>query len=227
MVLWTKSQIGTDWKSGPITPQDVLYEFDGPSIFVSQIGLTPFLFLKQEEEDGRELFLATSVSEDEIRSLKAGRISIRGLVHHKNAWLIEADWDYRVRRYQKQDYAEFEKYLPESGIGIASKFGCVPDNIEQANSFLSFKYESPEMSDNSIPLSVLKDLIDKTSRIIRQSLLPKNLQHGKKRKLLDFSVAPLKFASLLIAVKEPRFDTVALERRKCRSTIMLSGGSRL
>ena len=55
-----------------IIPSKVLYRYDGPTIFTAQLGLTNTLFLKVDELDGGDLFLAAPTTRDLISALEAG-----------------------------------------------------------------------------------------------------------------------------------------------------------
>lgn len=56
-------EVRTDWQGGPVTPCDVLYEVDGPTIFTAQVGLSKLLFFKHDETEDADIFVAAAVSD--------------------------------------------------------------------------------------------------------------------------------------------------------------------
>lgn len=209
--MWVDDRpFAKNWHGGPIEPSEVLYDFDGPAIFTSQIGPATLLFFKVAEYDEGDVFLAAPVDDEELTALRGGHLSIRGSMSHREAWVVEVDFDFVVRRYQEQSYREYEPLLPQNGVALYAKYGEVPDTIEQAEAFLSFKFESDLMTSLSMPLSVLKGRIDAVSEVVRDALLPERLAFGRKARFFDVDVAPLRFNSLLIAIKDPQIDELGL-----------------
>ncbi|MDY1010336.1 hypothetical protein [Sphingomonas sp. CFBP9019] len=200
----------TKWHGGQVEPSIVLYDFDGPAIFTCNIGPATFLFFKVEEQDDGEVYLLAPIDDDELASLRGGRLSIRGAMSHREAWLALVDFDFNVVHYQEQSHEEYLHLLPENGIALYERFGEVADTLEQAEAFMSFKFESSVMSSVSMPLSVLKARVDAVSDVVRSALLPSRLSSGRKSRYFDPEVAPLRFNSLLIAIKEPQFDKTGL-----------------
>lgn len=209
-------KVQTNWQGGPITPSEVLYEVDGPTIFTSRVGLSNFLFFKHDETDDSEIFIAAAVSDADIAALRDGRISVRGALSYRDAWLIKADHEYAVERFQPHDFTSIEPFLPPRGIGLSPSFGTVPDSLEQAEALLSFKFIGRSMTEDSIPLSVLKELVDGVYSFVRQTLLPKDLQKGRNNRFFDVKVGPPRLASLLVSIKGFDFDAVGM--RNFRNT---------
>lgn len=216
-MTWDQNRpVRADWQGGTITPQEVLFEVDGPTIFTAQVGLSKMLFFKHDETDDAEIFIAAAVNDADLAALRAGRISVRGALSYREAWLIKTDFDYVVESYQAHDYSSIEPYLPPKGVGLAAKFGVVPDSIEQADSFLSFKFIGQSMSEKSMPLSVFKELVDNISSFVRHTLLPTALKQGRNNRFFDVTIGQPKFASLLVSIKGFDFDSAGL--RGFRST---------
>lgn len=210
-MTWDQNRpVQTDWQGGTITPSEVLFEVDGPTIFTAQVGLSKFLFSKHDETDDAEIFVAAALEDADLAALRAGRISVRGALSYRNAWLVKADFDYVVQNYQAHDFSSIEPYLPPKGLGLSAKFGVVPDSIEQAESFLSFKFVGQSMTEESMPLSVFKELVDNISTLVRHTLLPKALQKGRNNRFFDVKIGQPKFASLLVSIKGFDFDAAGL-----------------
>ncbi len=214
-MTWDQNRpVQTDWQGGVITPSEVLFEVDGPTIFTAQVGLSTFLFFKHDETDDAEIFVAAAVEDADLAALRAGHISVRGALSYRNAWLVKSDFDYVVQNYQAHDYSSIEPYLPPSGVGLSATFGVVPDSLEQAESFLSFKFVGRSMTEESMPLSVFKELVDNISSLVRHTLLPKPLQKGRNNRFFDVTIGQPRFASLLVSIKGFDFDAEGLREFK-------------
>ena len=84
--MWNGSHpIRTDWLTGTVHPQEVLYEMDGPVFFVATVGLSNYFFFKKAELEESDLFLACVAELAKVEALKEGRLSIRGALTKKSA----------------------------------------------------------------------------------------------------------------------------------------------
>lgn len=213
--MWSSRRpVERAWNAGRVQPTEVLYEFDGPAVFAAMVGLSRFLFLKKQEGEESDCFLAAEVSIEKLEALKSGRISLRGALDSSMTFIIEADLDYNVVAYQRLDSDEVEDCLPPRGLALYSKFGEVPDSLEQANALLAFKFESDLMQNKSMPLSMLKSLIDDVSDVARKVIIPQVLMIGKLAREFELMVSPPKFSSLLIAIESAKIDRSALLKAK-------------
>lgn len=206
--------VQNNWQGGPLTPCEVLFEVDGPTIFTAQVGLSKFLFFKHDETDDAEIFIAAALSDVDLSALREGHISVRGALSYRNAWLVKVDHDYVVQNYQAHDYSSIEPFLPPEGVGLSASFGVVPDSMEQAESFLSFKFVGQSMTEESMRLSVFKELVDNISSLVRHTLLPKALQKGRNNRFFDVTIGQPKFASLLVSIKGFDFDSDGMREFK-------------
>jgi hypothetical protein len=69
--MWRNWNTGnTDWKLGHLIPDEILYYLNGPAIFVTEIGLSKFLFFKSDEFDLGDYYIASVVTDREINALK-------------------------------------------------------------------------------------------------------------------------------------------------------------
>src|SRR5690606_23133513 len=134
---------------------------------------------KHDEIEDDNIFLAARIDDSELKALRDGRMSVRGALSYRDAWLIRADHFYSVSHFQAHDQNSITPYLPPIGVGLAAKFGVVPDTIEQSEAFLAFKFVGQSMTKQSMPLSDFKELVDNFSSLVRNALLPKQLQKGR------------------------------------------------
>lgn len=210
--MWNQSKpVRKDWPFGRIEPTDMLYEWDGPAIFASEVGLYTHLFFKKNESDAAEHFISCIANVSEIRALKEGRLSVRGAFLNKRGWLLEVDFSLNVIAFQEQSGDDLALLLPPRGIGLFAQFGAVPDSLDQADAFMAFKFYSNAMSTRSMPLSVFKQLVDGVSSFIRSTLTPLSLLgSGRDYRFFDVEIGEPEFASLLIPIRASTIDEVGL-----------------
>ena len=209
---WTTGKKG--WALGALSPDEVLYAFDGPAIFTCQIGLENYLFYKSDEHDEGDYFIAAGISIDELAAMKAGKLSVRGAFSQKSCWLLDVDLDLKVRRYEQQRSDDVSQLLPRPGIALRSSQKGAADSIDQVESPLAFKFYGDELTDRRMPLSTFRGLIDSVYHVVRRSLVPPSLSVGRDSEVIDFPIRPPQFASLLIAIEHPFVDETRLRSRE-------------
>lgn len=202
-----------DWDLGRVVPDEVLYYLNGPAIFTCRIGLSTYLFFKSDEYDDGDYYLAAPISEREIAALKTGRLSVRGGLSQPNCWLIQTDFDLNVIRYEMKLEGEVRSLLPKSGVPLIGSFTTAADSINQTDSLFAFKFYGDELSEEGMPFSTFKGLIDSVYDVVRNALTPLSLSAGRDRSFMDFPVRQPEFASLLIAIDEPLLDAARLRAR--------------
>lgn len=213
--MWTP-QIAPDGDLGNMVlePFDVLYEYDGPIIFRAKAGLVDLLLSKIGEHDQVSRYLTCTTNDENIEALRAGRLSVYGAFDRDSFWIIDADAQSRVQRYWNCARDQVPgRYLPEPGLGLFHWQGAVPDTLEQSSAIIALKFRGAELSEHGIPLGRLKELVDQTFSTVRKILTPPQLANTRSS-TFDVEVAPLKFASLVIAVKEPVINMQAISRVK-------------
>jgi hypothetical protein len=204
--------IRRDWAGGPIEISEVLYEFDGPVIFTARIGLNTLLFAKRDETPDGEFFLAVDTDSTTLTALREGRISLRGALSRAEAWLIETDIGFAVRGFQTVPSSRLGLLLPARNAGLLAGFGTVPDTIEQAEAFIAFRFAGAEMTEEAVPLSTFKALVDQFSDFVRRTLTPVSLHTGRDNRFFDLLMYQPRFSSLVLAAKQPDFDVASIER---------------
>lgn len=192
---------------------DVLYELEGPAIFTSNIGLDKFLFFKVEPRSKTDVFLVARTTDGEIAALERGAVSVRGLLHKDENWLVELDLDHRIVGFDRGPSTDFTRLLPPSGLPIYSNFDSAPDFVVSAESPLVFKFAGPTLGQAGLPLRVFKNLVESVHESVRRAIVPPSLAKGRSIELLDFPVRPPAFRSLLIPLGHPEIDTKLLKRR--------------
>lgn len=209
---WTSGR--RDWDLGRIVPDEVLYYFDGPAIFTCRVGLSTFLFFKADEHDDGDYYLASAVTDSELDALKRGRLSVRGALSQESVWLLQTDFDLNVFQYEMKSEVAVRTFLPKAGVPLIGSFPTAADSLAQTDSLFAFKFFGEELSEEGLPLTTFKGLVDKVHDVVRNALTPLALSGGRDRNFIDFSVRPLEFASLLIAIDEPEIDAARLRAQR-------------
>ncbi len=212
--MWQNWKTGKqDWDLGNLSPDEVLYYLDGPAIFTCRIGFSTYLFFKSDELDTGDYYIAAPITQDELQALKDGRLSVRGALSQPTIWLLQLDFDLRVKRYEEKREAEVRTLLPKSGVPLFSKFRTAPDSPAQTDAFFAFKFLGDKLSEKRMPFSTFKNLVDNVHDLVRGALTPPSLSAGYDRRFMDFAVRQPEFASLLIAIDRPTIDAKQLRAR--------------
>lgn len=206
--MWEQWRTGrSDWDGGQIKPDEVLYYLNGPAIFLCRIGLENYLFFKSDEHAKGDYYIASAISEREITALKSGNLSVRGALSQPKCWFLETDFDLNVVRYEIFAEAKAAPYFPRSGVALSAAAGTAPDSLTQTDALFAFKFYGDEMSEEGMPFSTFKNLVDRVYNVVKNALVPTSLSAGRDRRFIDFPLRPPEFASLLIAIDNPSIDT--------------------
>jgi hypothetical protein len=212
--MWETWTTGSrDWHLGRIVPDEVLYYLNGPAIFTCRIGLLTYVFFKSDEYDEGDYYLAASVTDRELTALKEGRLSVRGALSQPHCWLMQTDFELNVHRYEEKSESEVRAFLPKSGVPLLGSFETAADSINQTDSLFAFKFYGAELSEEGMPFSTFKSIVDNVYGVVRNALTPASLSAGRDRRFMDFPVRQPEFASLLIAIDNPVLDAAQLRAR--------------
>ncbi len=202
------------WQGDVLQPDEVLYFLEGPAIFLKFVGPFTFLFVKVDEKEASDFFVAAMIGRKQVDYLRTGKLSVRGALLSGELWVFELDLDSKVLQSNEVSEREIEAFLPKAGIGLEADFGVVPDSVQQSEATYAFKFFGDEMSEEGMPLSTFKNLVDHVYSTVRAVLTPASVGQGKSRGVLDFPLRPVEFASLMIAIDEPEIEKGRLERGK-------------
>ncbi|WP_375291826.1 hypothetical protein [Qipengyuania sp.] len=213
--MWVDAEpIQRDWHGGEIRISEVLYEFEGPVVFVARVGFNELLFAKRDEGELADFFLAVETNDRIVAALRQGKLSLRGALDRPEGWLIETDLR-TINGFQSLAEGQFDDLLPQPKIALYSRYGLVPDTLEQAEAFIAFRFVGAAVQGGQVPLSVLQDKINDFAAFVKKALLPQALMTGRDYRFFDVEMAEPKFSSLVLAAKKPTFDEarIALSRR--------------
>jgi hypothetical protein len=201
------------WSDHPVLPQDVLYSFDGPIVFVAPVGLSRTLFVKFQESDETSFFHASPINEDNLAALKSGELSLRGALSSDQIFIVEFSHDLRVLRFWQDEMRLLgERLLPTRRVGLVPRAKLVWDSLIEARALLALTFQGASLGRSHMPLGMLTALVNKTHEAARRILLPPDLV-GMKSATIDFHVAPPKFSSLVLALQNPVFRTKVIQKR--------------
>ncbi len=204
----------SDWTGELITPDEVLYNLDGPAIFLKTVGPINFLFFKADEQDTSDLYIVSQVRRKNVDYLKRGKLSVRGALLSGDLWAFELDLDRRVIRYQEVSESDISIFLPSPGVALRAEFGVTPDSVQQSEASYAFKFFGDELTEEGMPFSTFKNLVDDVYATLRKVLTPASLGQGKAGTALNFPIRQPEFASLVIAIDSPEIDSGRLKRGK-------------
>jgi RNase P/RNase MRP subunit p29 len=218
--MWKPSETAlTNWTAGPVVVKEILYAYDGPAIFTANIGLTLFLFYKIDEGEQSDIFLITGTTDDIVGALRSGQLSLLGALARGPYWIVDLASKLEVRRCWSVDAKQLPPDIfPASGLGLYPLESPAPDTIEQAFSFFSVRFVSPDLGAESVPLSRFKYLVDNAYDSIRRIFPPPEIEEGTVVRGFDFNILQPKFGSLIIAVQDPFVDRLSL-RKELREKI--------
>ncbi|MBA2662669.1 MAG: hypothetical protein H0U74_10270 [Bradymonadaceae bacterium] len=103
---------------GSLSPEGVLYEFDGPCIFTARTPERSLIlaYLSTELEDAPDSplrFVVVTTSEPTVDALKQGVVSVREALARGSAWLVDMDKSYKpIRAFSVTLEALPEEALP-------------------------------------------------------------------------------------------------------------------
>jgi hypothetical protein len=172
------------------------------------------LFFKSDEFEDGDYYLAASVSDRELSALKQGRLSVRGALSQSRCWLLQTDFDLGVQRYEEKNENEVRAFLPKSGVPLFGSFRTAPDSVAQTDALFAFKFYGDEMSEEGMPFSTFKGLVDSVYEVVRKALTPNSLLGGRDKNFIDYPVRQPEFASLLIAIDDPEIDAARLRAQR-------------
>jgi hypothetical protein len=213
--MWTiERQPDGDLDRQKVEPIETLYEYDGPMIFRTKLGPVDMLCNKVSYRDGKHLYLACQTDEMTVDALRRGALSVYGAFDRGTYWVLALDDHFKVASYWNCYRGELPKrFFAKPGRALFHWFGQVPDSLEQSNALLAIKFRAAALTEVGMPFGKLKALLDQAFETARKVLIPPQLINSKSS-TFDLQVAPIKFASLMIAVKEPVINMQAIRRNK-------------
>lgn len=213
-VFWDDWSSGSrNWQSGPLVPDEVLYEYMGPAMFTTTVGLQSLLVYKSYESAKSDYFVAVETSSEIVAALKAGRLSVRGALSQPTVWLLDLDLDLDVQRFEQTSFRAVADIVPEGGTPLYSTMKPAADSLQQANSPLAFKFFGDELQDGLMPLDIFKTLVSNTYDFVRRLFVPPALIASKAGDLLAFPMRQPLLGSLILAIDHPEIDAGRMRRR--------------
>lgn len=189
-----------------INIERTLYSFDEPILFTARVGMLRALFMRTDlTVDGHE-FLSCYIDDNHLDGLLEGRLSVRGAFEvQSDNFLVYANDAYEVSKEAKLTGEELEARLPDANQGIFEHLGECPDVLQEKDAFLAIYFRGENLRRDHIAFSTLMKLLGTVQVFARNVLVPPSLR-GHQASTLDFLVADPALGSLMIAIKEPKFN---------------------
>lgn len=204
----------------PVTPEKVMYEFDGPLVFTAKLGLSMYLFSKYDEEEELDYFIAVPTSKNVIDALDAGNLSLRGALGEGDCFLVEIAEDFKISRYWEVTLGQFpEKTLPKKGVGLNRHSSFVVDSLDQLDAFFSVRFSGEAIARETMSFQTFKKLIDRFYDAARDMLAPSGLSKAKSQ-VFDFEMRQPRFGSLIISIEQPNVNLEKIRRHLDRPALM-------
>lgn len=185
-----------------IEVDDCLYYFDEPLIFLSMVGFSQHIFVKIDETEENDIYLASMIDKKTVDLLKSGKISVLGsLSEYVYTIYSEIDEMEVVSAYSHHIADIDDRYLPKSGRGLSHKFGECSDYYPKSES-LTVRLYGGLLNSRSISLKQFKSLVEKFQNLVRAAYVPLEFD-DPKRKAFSFDMAKPEFGSLVLSVSEP------------------------
>ncbi len=197
------------WNSGNVIPTTVLYYYEGPTIFISTVGLHEFLFYKFDERDDYNTFLLAPIAGRTVEALQSKTLSVRGaLAGASNFWVAAISPSWEVTRCWKITSEELVEYdlMPFSGVSLTPSTVPAADYIEQAISFFSARFLGEDLTNETVPFVRFKTLIDSAYDAFRKIFPPPVVDLKSLSRSLEFSLFQPKFSSVIVAIERPEID---------------------
>lgn len=109
-------------------PMRVLYEFDGPRMFVcSDRQGTPYLAYQCGEDESAMRFLIVPSGDALEHALARGEIDVRSALMRGSAWLFDLDYQWAVLHTWQVDTADLpEDCIPKAGVMLWPHLAPLP-----------------------------------------------------------------------------------------------------
>lgn len=203
--------------SGQLNPDHVLYEYDGPQLFLTRMGVFLALVYKIDEGENTDLYLISEARPKAIEALLAGAVSLRAALDASAYWLVETSPNRVVIRSWHVDRRDLPAdFLPEEGVGIVPSQVRLPDTLGQLASFFSVRFTGPALNYGQLPFRLFQDLSNKVFSATNKLFVPEALKAFRLKDIFDWPLEEPQFGSLLLSVSEPIIDLEALSRRASR-----------
>ena len=197
-----------------IEPVEVLYDFDGPVLFVAAYGFSSLLCYKIEEVGTSSQYILSPTNPDALAQLKAGKLALRSAIVQPWMWAVEVDADYCVvHSWLLKPALVPNEILPEPNLGIYHEHGLIKERVSPvAPPFLSVHFKGGQTRAGTLPFGVFKNLLDEVYEATWSIFAPAlheaapDVTDRTMRKAFNVPVYEPQFSSLFIAIERPSLD---------------------
>lgn len=158
--MWTIDQENVrDLTFQEMTPDEVLYDFDGPRIFTFKVGAELY-FACWSDEDSREMrtrYLVVLTTTGEIEHLKRGAISLDRMLNKRFLWCVDRNFNNEVVK----------------ATCLTQGISSVPDGFKPEKGTLLWDHLEPEEKPDSME-KYMVTAVDAVVRTMVEPYTPKN-----------------------------------------------------
>ncbi|MCK5688321.1 hypothetical protein KAI87_03570 [Myxococcota bacterium] len=194
---------------GPLTPKEVLYEFEGPCIFTAEApsGETLLAYLVEDLEEEKALrYIVSTTTSSAIEDLKSGLLPVRDALTQGWLWLVDFSYGYSPMRI----YTITPDQLPENALPLSGTMLLA--SLEPA---LRVRLVGDEIHEGQIPAQVFSQAAEIAAKslksVVEFALNSKLPQTGKRppkwvRNLYSLQTRRVAYGSLEIAFNSPQLQ---------------------
>jgi hypothetical protein len=187
---------------GSLEPDDVLYEFDGPRIFISINGYgDKFLVYQCAEQESLCRYVVVPAAEELLQNLRTGLMTMRDALSQPWTWLVEKLHSGQVTRARKINIRDLpQNALPRPGTLL----------LPSLRPFLSLRMVGEKLGAGTVPASVIRRAVEGATTALK-ILVDWSLQtasvggrpEDRLRRYYDLPTQRVAFASFEIAFAHP------------------------
>jgi len=206
---------------GPLTPEQVLVEYDGLRMFTSRDLSSRLLFAYQCDQEGK-LWRYTVVpcSDRQLKLFEKGELTIVQMLTQPWGWVVNILDGSDVESIWGVDPTSLpDEYRPSPEVRLVSS----------AESDLSLRLLGSGIGHDHVPLSVVKQASERTMSVVRGlvdyigTTIPSGLTDKESREYADLPVCGVLLASFQISLelpKAPDLDVLNSESKPNRSDLI-------
>ena len=209
--------------SASLAPKKVLYFFQEPQIFVSDVDGFPLLCLKVDEIKDESVYLVVPTSTAIIENAVSGRISLKAAFYQPWCWVVQTNTDFRIKGVKQFAIEQIPSdYFPEPGVGLYPHHGKIRDAFwVDEKPFMAVKFEGEDLKEGVMRFNTFATLVADTYSSLRRIFLPvanaithSSLSEGAVGRILQIPMRQTpRFASLSIEIERPEIEVGAIKRK--------------
>jgi len=186
---------------GDLKPLEILYEFDGPRIFLSEVAAGEVLCFLADDDGKHFRFIASPTNKNIIDKLKNGLQTLRDTLNQPWVWFIDLTYDGIPQAAWKGTLADApEDVLPEKGLMLWPHLEPI----------FALRAIGDGLSEGNVPISVIRQVIEGATTSLKKianSVFEESKRQGRKantiRQFYDLPTLGFAYNSFEAAFRVP------------------------